>query len=109
LAGFRRLLSAFGAGAIHRQPFGEKSNSFGHDHAGAPTGAGINRFSRVGRAEGRGESAMDYSPPLPYAIKLPEHFQAKRYRLAARKMRSNFRSIFKPSDIAWRVGKCEQK
>jgi hypothetical protein len=43
------------------------------------------------------------------ATKLPEHFQAKRYRLASRKMRSNSRSIFKPSDIAWRLGKCDQK
>jgi hypothetical protein len=98
--------------------------------------------------EGRGESAMDCSPPClarsssrsifkpsviawrlgkcdqtlgafssqavslggsENATKLSEHFQAKRYRLAARKMRPNSRSIFKPSDVAWRLGKCAQK
>jgi hypothetical protein len=36
-----------------------------------------------------------------------EHFQAKWHHLAARKMRPN-RSIFKPSGITWRLGKCDQ-
>jgi hypothetical protein len=36
-----------------------------------------------------------------------EHFQAKWNHLAARKMRPN-RSIFKPSGITWRLGKCDQ-
>jgi hypothetical protein len=37
------------------------------------------------------------------------HFQAKRDRLATRKMRPNKNQvIFKPSGIAWLSGKCDQ-
>jgi hypothetical protein len=42
------------------------------------------------------------------AIRWCEHFQAKRQGLAARKMRSDDASIFKPSGKAWRLGKCDQ-
>ena len=39
---------------------------------------------------------------------LPEHFQAKSRHLATRKMRPNKHSIFKPSRVTWRLGKCDQ-
>jgi hypothetical protein len=42
------------------------------------------------------------------ATKQTEHFQAKWNHLAARKMRPNKRSIFKPSGITWQLGKCDQ-
>jgi hypothetical protein len=43
------------------------------------------------------------------AIRWCEHFQAKRQGLAARKMRSDDASIFKPSGKAWLFGRCDQK